>query len=228
MDPNEKPAIEIRRALAYPMRDPHWLGKVGLGALFLVLCLLLVGIPIVLGYLRRLFLEVVRDPDGPLPEWDPGADFRDGLPAVLVLATYGLIGLFLLQLPLLGPLLSLVPLFLLPAALTGLFALGWVSSAFDFPAMLDYVRDNLMNYLLGTVLGLVVMACSLLGLAALLVGVFVTGFFGAAVTAHAWAQVYRNSKLVTGHPVTVRPEPAVPVTAPIQPASSASLVAGAP
>ena len=72
MDPDVSPAIEVRRALAYPLRDPAWPSKLGLGALFLLLCVLLVGIPIVLGYLRRVFLEVVRDPDAPLPEWSPG------------------------------------------------------------------------------------------------------------------------------------------------------------
>lgn len=221
MDENEKPAIEIRRALAYPLRDPQWLGKLGLGALFLLLCLLLVGIPIVLGYLRRVFLEVVRDPDAPLPEWSPGDDFRDGLPALLVVLTYVLAAVMLASLPVVGSLLSLVPAFLLPAALTGLFALGWVSSAFDLPTMLEYVRDNLANYLLGIVLGVVVGALSMLGLLGLLVGVFVTVFWGAAVTTHAWAQVYRNSKLVTAHPVSVRPEP-VAVPTPITPAQSAS------
>ena len=86
--------------------------------------------------------------------------------------------------------------------------------------MLAYVRDNLENYLLGIVLGIVVGAVSLLGLAGLIVGVFFTASWGAAVTAHAWAQVYRNSKLVTAHPVSVLPEPKVAVAAPATPAST--------
>ena len=220
MDPNEKPAIEVRNALSAPLRDPAWPGKLGLGALFMVLCLLLVGIPIVLGYLRRLFLDAVRDPDGPLPDWAPGADLLDGLPAVLVIAVYGLAALFLVQVPAVGPILALAPAFLLPAALTGLFALGRVSAAFDLVTMLEYVRDNLANYLLGVVLGVVVGALSALGVLALVVGVFATSFWGAAVLAHAWAQVYRNSKLVTPHAVSVLPEPAVAVATPPTPAST--------
>jgi MFS family permease len=220
MDPNAKPPIEIRQAFSYPMRDPGWPGKLGMGAFYLLLCLLAVGIPIVLGYLRRLFLQAVQDPDGPLPEWDPGADLRDGFPAAAVVVVYGLAGFLLVQLPLVGPFLSMVPIFLLPAALTGLFALGPLSAAFDFPAMLAYVRDNLENYLLGIVLGIVAGAVSLLGLAGLIVGVFFTASWGAAVTAHAWAQVYRNSKLVTAHPVSVLPEPKVAVAAPATPAST--------
>lgn len=220
MDPNAKPPIEIRRALGHPLSDPDWATKLGLGALFLVLCVLLVGIPIVLGYLRRLFLQAVRDPDARLPEWDPGADLRDGLPAAILVLVYGLAGFLLSQLPLVGPLLSLVPGFLLPAALTGVFALGPLAAGFDLGTMLEYVRDNLENYLLGIVIGVVVGALSLLGLAALLVGVFFTAFWAVAVITHAWAQVYRNSKLVTAHPVSVLPEATVPVATPATPAST--------
>jgi MFS family permease len=205
MDPNAKPPIEIRQAFGYPLRDPAWPGKLGLGAFFLLLCVLVVGIPIVLGYLRRLFLQAVQDPDAPLPEWDAGGDLRDGGPAALVVAVYGLAGFLLFSLPLVGPFLALIPAFLLPAALTGHFALGSLAAGFDIPTMLEYVRDNLENYLLGVVLGLVVAALSLLGLVALIVGVFFTSAWGVAVTAHAWAQVYRNSKLVTA-PVTVLPD----------------------
>jgi hypothetical protein len=220
MDPNEKPAVEVRQAMRHPLRDPAWPGKLGLGALFCVLSLLLVGIPIVLGWLRRLFLDVVRDPDARLPEWNPGEDFVDGLPALLVVAVYALAGSLLLEVPVFGWLLALVPGFLLPAALTGLFAMGRVSAAFDLVTMLEYVRDNLANYLLGIVLGLVAAVVSLVGLLALLVGVFATAFWAMAVTTHVWAQVYRNSKLVTPHPVAVRPEPAVPVASPATPAST--------
>ena len=220
MDPNAKPPIEIRRAFTYPLADPTWPGKLGLGALFLLLCLLLVGIPIVLGYLRRVFLRTVADPDAPLPEWDPGTDLRDGLPALLVVAVYVLAGAFLYAIPIVGPLFALVPAFLLPAAITGLFALGPLSAAFDVPTMLEYVSDNLENYLLGIVLGVVVGALSMLGLLALIVGVFATCAWGVMVLTHAWAQVYRNSKLVTAHPVSVLPEPKVPVATPVSPAST--------
>ncbi len=220
MDPNAKPPIEIRRAFAYPTADPAWPEKMGLGALFLLLSLLVIGIPIVLGYLRRVFLRTVRDPDGPLPEWDPGADLRDGAPALLVVAVYVLAGAFLFTIPLVGPLFALVPAFLLPAALTGLFALGPLSAAFDVAAMLEYISDNLENYLLGIVLGVVVGAVSMLGLLGLIVGVFATGAWGLAVITHAWAQVYRNSKLVTAHPVSVLPEPKVAVAVPPTPAST--------
>jgi hypothetical protein len=220
MDPNARPAIEIRQAFGYPLADPAWAGKLGLGALFLLLCLLLIGIPIVLGYLRRLFLRAVEDPDAPMPEWDPGADLQDGLPAALVVVIYGLAFYVLLLIPIVGSFFALVPAFLLPAALTGLFALGPLSAAFDVPTMLEYIRDNLENYLLGIVLGVVVGALSALGAVALIVGVFFTTAWGVAVLTHAWAQVYRNSKLMTGHPVSVLPEPKVPVTAPVTPAST--------
>ena len=189
MDPNAKPPIEIRRAFSYPTADPAWPGKLGLGALFLLLCLLVVGIPIVLGYLRRVFLQTVTDSEAPLPEWDPGADLRDGVPAMLVVVVYVLAGAFLYFIPLVGPLFALVPAFLLPAALTGVFALGPLSAAFDVPTMLNYISDNLENYLLGMVLGVVVGAISMLGLLGLIVGVFATSAWGVMVLTHAWAQV---------------------------------------
>ena len=219
MDPEQKPAVEVRRAMRYPLADPAWPSKIGLGALFTVLSLLLVGIPIVLGYLRRVFLEAARDPDAPMPEWDPGDDLAAGLPAVLVIALYGIAGFVLGAFPLVGSVLWIVPAFFLPAALTGLFALGRLSAAFDVVTMFEYVRDNLANYLLALVLGVVLGAAAMLGVLALIVGVFVTVFWALAVCTHAWAQVYRNSRLVTPHPVSVRPEASVMAT-PASPAST--------
>ena len=109
MDPTLRPPVDVRMALAFPMRDPGWPGKLTLGAAFCVLALLLIGIPIVAGYLRRLFVRAVEDVDAPLPEWEVAQDLEDGLPVLAVLAVYGLAGFVLVQIPVLGLLLALVP-----------------------------------------------------------------------------------------------------------------------
>jgi hypothetical protein len=220
MDPNAKPPIEIRRAFTYPLADPTWPGKLGLGALFLLLCLLLVGIPIVLGYLRRVFLRTVADPDAPLPEWDPGADLRDGLPALLVVAVYVLAGAFLYVIPIVGPLFALVPAFPPPRRHHRPLRPGPALRRLRRPHDARVRQRQPGELPAGIVLGVVVGALSMLGLLALIVGVFATCAWGVMVLTHAWAQVYRNSKLVTAHPVSVLPEPKVPVATPVSPAST--------
>jgi hypothetical protein len=200
------PSLDVREAVSFPFSDRAWLSKCLVGAAFVVLSLFLVGLPVVLGYLRRLFLEVVRDPRSPLPEWEPGADFRDGLPSVLVLAAYGAAALLGSMVPAVGFFVSASIAFLVPAALTHLYAHGRLAAAFDLSWIAEYVRDNLGNYAIAFAVILASCLVGALGVLLLVVGVFLTAFWAALASVHAMAQVYRNSRLLTAHPVVVAVE----------------------
>jgi hypothetical protein len=72
-------------------RDPDWLKKIAIGALFSLLGIILIGSIIVQGYLLAYCERVARADPRPLPEWeDYGELTRKGLLGVLVAIVYSL------------------------------------------------------------------------------------------------------------------------------------------
>jgi hypothetical protein len=87
-------SIDFGRSFTYVSEDPDWLKKVLIGGLFGLACMLLVGIPFVLGYVSRTLRNVAAGTRPELPEWDDlGGIFEDGLrlTAVYLLYTLGVV-----------------------------------------------------------------------------------------------------------------------------------------
>lgn len=76
-------------AFNYPRRDPNWLSKVLMAALW---SLLVVTSPAVLGYVLESARRVARGEDELLPQWDGnfGAFWVDGLRAFVTMCVYSL------------------------------------------------------------------------------------------------------------------------------------------
>lgn len=99
--------LNINEAFNFIARDPAWPRKLGLGAVFSLLSLVLVGAVLVQGYLLTVMERVARAEPEPLPEWDDfGELLRKGLigwvvsliyyipyVALLALIYFGYIGL---------------------------------------------------------------------------------------------------------------------------------------
>lgn len=92
--------IDFGRSFTFVTQDPDWLKKVLVGGAFALACMILVGIPFVLGYFSRTLRNVAAGTRPELPEWDDlGGIFEEGLrlTAVYVVYTLGivvLIGVF--------------------------------------------------------------------------------------------------------------------------------------
>lgn len=87
-------SIDFGRSFTYVSEDPDWLKKVLIGGLFGLACMLLVGIPFVLGYFSRTLRNVAAGTRPELPEWDDlGGLFEEGLrlTAVYLLYTLGVV-----------------------------------------------------------------------------------------------------------------------------------------
>lgn len=70
----------VGESFGYVFKDPRWPSKVGMGALFLLLCFVLAGIPFMLGYMVWITRNVIRKEPYPLPEWTHfGEMFTTGL-----------------------------------------------------------------------------------------------------------------------------------------------------
>ena len=86
--------VDFGRSFTFVTEDPEWVKKILIGGLFAIACLLLVGVPFVLGYFSRTLRNVVAGEPRPMPEWeDLGGLFSEGLrlTAVYLLYTLGIV-----------------------------------------------------------------------------------------------------------------------------------------
>lgn len=60
----------LGNAFAFPFKDPQWVSKFLMGALFLILSIVLVGIFALAGYYVQVTQRAMRGEEHPLPEWD--------------------------------------------------------------------------------------------------------------------------------------------------------------
>jgi hypothetical protein len=60
----------LGKAFSFPFKDPEWVSKFVLAALFMILSLFVVGIFIVSGYLVQVTQRVMRNEENPMPAWD--------------------------------------------------------------------------------------------------------------------------------------------------------------
>jgi hypothetical protein len=83
--------INVEEAVRFVARDREWPGKLGLGAVFSLLSIVLVGYILVEGYLLTFTERVARAEPLPLPEWDEwGELLRKGAIVFLVDLVYSL------------------------------------------------------------------------------------------------------------------------------------------
>jgi hypothetical protein len=93
---------DIGKAFSLPFKDPSWASKFIIAALFMLLCLLGIGIPVIVGYLIQVTQRVIRREEPALPEWsDIGVKFVLGFKYCVVYLIY-LIPVFLLIIPVIG------------------------------------------------------------------------------------------------------------------------------
>ena len=84
-------SLNFEEAVRAMFKDPDWLKKMALGALFSFLGLFLVGSIIVQGYVLTYSERVARAEPSPLPEWeDYGELLRKGLLGLVVAVVYSL------------------------------------------------------------------------------------------------------------------------------------------
>jgi len=77
--------LNFDEALRFIWRDPRWLAKLALGALFSLLSVVVVGGILTQGYLLILAERVARAEPQPLPEWDDfGEILRQGFSGFLI------------------------------------------------------------------------------------------------------------------------------------------------
>ncbi len=190
----------IGRAFTYMFEDKDWVQKILLGAAFMLLSFLIVPIPFLLGY----YLEAARNASEgkpvPLPNWDQlGDKFLLGLLAFIAMLIY-FVPLFILNfllghIPCIGVLisilLSLAVSIAMPYIMVQIARTRTIAPAFDFPAIIAFVSQNLLNLIIVIIIANIVWLFSGLGFIGLIIGIFFTMFYALLVGAYLIGEVVR-------------------------------------
>jgi len=215
--------LNFNEAFTFPFRDTQWIQKFLMGALFTLLSIFILPIPVLYGYLIEL-LQRVRDNDPvPLPEWkDPGIKFLVGLKYIVIFLIYYLPLILItilfisfgLLLSLTGSeantpletmtLIALLISFVLPYSLVLYIATPLITIEF---ANTERIQDGLR---LGRILrnfsifwkdvlivGIVAFALEIaagIGFILFIVGILFTSFYVSLITFHLYGQICRNVK----------------------------------
>jgi len=208
----------IGEAFSFPFRDPNWMSKFIIGALFGLLSFLVIGIPVLYGYYIELCQRVRRREQYPMPEWnDIGVKFVLGFKYCIALLVYCL-PVFLVLIPALfivmvaavsgspaGGMLGsavflalifffIVPYSLLITLLTPVITLefterGSIADALRLGRVFRLARSQWQNTLVAALIGLGVGVLSGVGLILLIVGIFLTDFYAKLITFHLYGQI---------------------------------------
>ena len=90
---------DLGKAFTSIFKDPRWVSKVAVAALFMILSIVLIGFIVLVGYFIQLIQRVIRREEYPLPDWsDIGVKFIVGIKFAIVYLVY-LLPVLLLAIP---------------------------------------------------------------------------------------------------------------------------------
>jgi Protein of unknown function (DUF4013) len=210
---------DIGKAFSLPFKDPSWASKFVIAGLFMLLCLLGIGIPVIVGYLIQVTQRVIRHEEPALPEWsDIGVKFVLGFKYCVVYLIY-LIPVFLLVIPVIGlavatsttdapemvGVLSIIYIFgftllVIPYSLllTAIFPIvayrfalrEKISDAIDLGKIFRDFRVNWQNTAVVALIAIGIQSFAFIGILFFLIGVFFTVFYVYLVSAAMHGLLY--------------------------------------
>ena len=93
---------ELGKAFSFPFKDPAWISKFIIAGIFILLCIILIGIPVIVGYLIQVTQRAMRREERVLPDWnDIGVKFVTGFKFCLIYCIY-LLPVFILLIPMIA------------------------------------------------------------------------------------------------------------------------------
>jgi hypothetical protein len=208
--------MDIGKSFTYVFDDENWVAKILIGALFVLLSFIVIGIPFVLGYIVETVRNVMDGKPRPLPDWaDLSPKFTKGLMLFLILLIYSLpiifvscltwmggiiaeeseaVGAFLACMNCLSVLWGFLVAVVTPAATIRYTLTGEFISSFQFGEIFNFIANNLANYIITFLLSMLAGIIGSLGLIICGVGVLFTSLWALLVEAHLFGQVYRASE----------------------------------
>lgn len=193
--------ISFERPFKYVFQDPNWTKKILMGGLVTLSCMVFVGIFVLAGYSKRLFLTLIKDENALIPDIDFGADLSEGLGVVAVGFCWGLGLMVLCLIPILGWMVGIAASIFMPAVMMRYFVTGRFGAAFEFKEIIEFIKPNMTNLLLVFAIGMLAGIVAQMGVIACFVGVLFTGFWSLIARTVAMADVWRLSEQAGAVPV---------------------------
>ncbi len=193
-------SIDWGKGFTVLFEDKEWLGKTFIGGIFILLSLLLIGIPFVLGYLLEFVRNVIERRSPLLPEWDNmGEKFTKGLVFSIILIIFslifGVVIMILLLIPCLGWIAAVIVGFLFyfvyPFLVCEYAVTNNFSSVFNFEKMFNFIGNQVVNLIVAIILAIVIGIIGSFGIILLVIGIIFTIFWSYIGSHYFFAEVYR-------------------------------------
>ncbi len=193
----------LGRAFAFMFEDKDWIQKILIGAAFVLLSFILVGIPLVLGYLLEVARRSAEGKEVPLPNWDNlGDKFGKGLLFFIILIIYSIpiaiVSVILQFIPCIGTLLSMVLWLafwmIIPYLAVQYARTGNLNTAFEFEKIIAFTKENITNLLIVLVMSIVFSIIAQFGVLALIIGLLFTTFWAGLGTYYLYGQIFYETE----------------------------------
>ena len=210
---------DLGKAFSFPFKDPSWGSKFLLGAVFMLLSIVVVGIFILAGYFVQVTQRVMRREANPMPEWtDIGVKLVLGFKFCVVYFVY-IFPILLLYIPFVAimvhgtfsgeseavgavaglySILMVVLIFpyalalaLLTPSITFRFAEHErISDGLDIGGIFRTFKQNWQNHTIVALIAVGLQSFAGIGIILFLIGIFVTVFYSYLVSAHMYGSLY--------------------------------------
>jgi hypothetical protein len=177
--------------------DSKWLQKILIGAAFVLLSVVLIGIPFVLGYMMEVIRRSYEDQEVPLPEWENwGELFTKGLIAFIITLAVIIPGIILSQIPCVQ-VLVLLYMIIVGLALPLLYAryaiTGDLNKAFEFNEIMEMFKENIGNLVAVFIMVIIFTVIASISTLALFVGFFFGAFYAKLGAGFLYGKVYQEA-----------------------------------
>jgi hypothetical protein len=188
---------DLARSFTYMFEDKNWLSKMLVGAAFVLLSGIIIGIPFLGGYIVAAIKRAYDDEEVPLPEWDNFGDlFGKGIVAfIIVVLLY--IPAFVLHFVPCGGLLALfytlLAMLVFPILLARYAVTNDLNAVFELNEIADLVRDNIANLAAVLIMWIIFSVIAALGVLAIGIGFLFTAFYANLGLAFLYGKVYQEA-----------------------------------
>jgi hypothetical protein len=188
---------DLAKSFTYMFEDKNWLSKMLVGAAFMLLSGIIIGIPFLAGYVVVAIKRAYDDEEVPLPEWDNFGDlFGKGIVAfVIIVLLY--IPAFILHFVPCGGLLSvfytLLAMLVFPILIGRYAVTNDLNSVFEFNEIIELLRDNFANLAAVLIMWIIFSIIAVLGVLAIGIGFLFTSFWANLGLAYLYGKIYQEA-----------------------------------
>jgi hypothetical protein len=214
---------DLGKAFSFPFKDPEWIAKFLVGAVFMILSIFVVGIFILVGYLIQITQRVMRQDARPLPEWDNiGGKLVLGFKFCVVYCIY-LLPVFILMVPMIvfpilgevsgdedvialvalvysfGYTLIVIPYSLALTVLIPIIIYRFaererIGDALDLATVIREFKHNWQNTVIVALIAMAIQSFAGVGMILFFVGLFFTVLYAYVVSAYLTGALYLERK----------------------------------